>query len=94
MAATRQPLPIDEMEERLELVTKYQEHLWAKSNAKSDEERRNRGLTAFELSVLMAWPLEKLRQTDVIELTSFMVHEELVRICKLCLFLVDKIIVH
>ncbi len=64
MGAIRSPLPIDEMEERLRLVAEYQDLLWAAENSQSDEDRHTSGLTTFELSVLMALPLERLRNVE------------------------------
>ena len=55
-------VPLEEIEERLELAKDVQDHIYGPLHGQeSDSQLKDRQLTAFQLSVLMVMPLEKLR---------------------------------
>ncbi len=77
MGPTRHALPMDEMQERLDLIAQFLE------GQQMDATQPRLGLRAMEVSVLMLWPLDQLRDLNLLRVRPppWAGVEELVRLC-------------
>lgn len=83
MTSTQSCLPIEDIEERLRLAANIQTRVWEQQEAKSQEDREEYRLTAFELSTILAAPLrivQKWAEDPIIPPSV----DKLVRIGMLC----------